>query len=259
MPAPVADAIAHWLGHHDHHAPGLVEGLYLIGSVALGDWRPGSDIDVVAFTAEPATNDDAAALRAAHEAYVAQSGTVVDGPYLAWGDVAVPPLAAHRPWTLDGEFHHDAECFETNPVTWFALATRGLAVRGEPAPDLGVFLDVAERRSWCRENLDTYWRGVRDQVVAALDADPDRAQFPAAMTEWCALGVARMLFTIETGDVTSKTAAGEWARDLRPDHAKVLDAAVGMRGRADATADAVVDRATAIATISWMTAAIDGA
>ncbi|SDI22457.1 Nucleotidyltransferase domain-containing protein [Sinosporangium album] len=33
----------------DRHAPGLVEGLYPQGSIALGDYRPGaSDIDVVA-------------------------------------------------------------------------------------------------------------------------------------------------------------------------------------------------------------------
>ena len=36
LPAPVADALRTWLGAHDEVAPGTVEGLYVVGSVALG-------------------------------------------------------------------------------------------------------------------------------------------------------------------------------------------------------------------------------
>ena len=141
-----------WLAVHDEVAPGLVEGLYLVGSLALDDWQPRSDIDVVVFTADPATESDAAALEAAHAIAVGRladvrPGTNVDGPRLAWGDVSVPPMALHRPWTLDGAFHHDGECFELNPVTWHTLAARGVAVRGPEAPDLGVALDEHELRA----------------------------------------------------------------------------------------------------------------
>ena len=55
----------------------------------------------------------------------------IDGPYLAWGDlIAAPGTGLHRPWTLDGELHHDGDCFEINPVTWYTLATYGVTVRG---------------------------------------------------------------------------------------------------------------------------------
>ena len=37
LPAPVAEALATWLDAHDEIAPGVVEGLYVVGSVALGD------------------------------------------------------------------------------------------------------------------------------------------------------------------------------------------------------------------------------
>ena len=56
----VATALGTYLDIADSVAPGLVEGLYVVGSYALGDWTEGtSDIDIVAVTAEPATDDDA--------------------------------------------------------------------------------------------------------------------------------------------------------------------------------------------------------
>ncbi len=229
LPPPAAHAIEVWLSHHDRLAPGLVEGLYLVGSLAFDDWSPRSDIDVVAFTSEPATDTDVERLLLAHEAARADVEVDVDGPYLAWGDVTMPPLAAHRPWTLHDEFHHDGECFEINPVTWCTLATRGIAVRG-PAPDeLSVHLDPADRASWVRENVDTYWRSVLDQISAALAADPARDEFDGAVVEWSALGIARMAYTLETGAVTSKTAAGRWAADRFPAHSDALGAAVEIR------------------------------
>lgn len=240
LPEPVRAAVDTWLAHHDRVAPGLIEGLYLVGSIALGDWSPRSDLDIVAFTADPATDDDAELLRAAHEAARAELGISVDGPRLAWGDVSVPPLPLHRPWTLDGEFRHDGECFEINPITWYTLAAYGVAVRGEPAERLGVATDVDDRRAFVRGNVATYWRSVGEQIGAALD-DGSRNEFDAGVVEWCALGAARMLVTFRTGDVASKTAAGEWVATELPGHADVLHAAVAIRRTAD---PAPVDRRT---------------
>lgn len=228
IPDIVRASLDTWLVHHDRIAPGLIEGLYLVGSGALDDWRAGSDIDVVAFTADPATDHDAELLRAAHEATLADVEVPIDGPRLAWGDVSVPPSPLLRPWTLDGGFHHDGECFEINPVTWFTLAEYGIAVRGAPAGQLGVAIDGDDRRRFVRDNVDTYWRSVAERLGAAL-ADAGRTEFAAETVEWCALGVARMLYSHRTGDVASKTAAGEWAAREMPEHADALDAAVQLR------------------------------
>jgi hypothetical protein len=254
LPAPVATAIEIWLDHHDRLAPGLIEGLYLVGSIAFGDWTPHSDIDIIAFTADPATDADVEVLRAAHERTRDDLEIPIDGPRLAWGDVSVPPLAVHRPWSLDGEFRTDGECFEINPVTWFTLAHHGLAVRGEPASRLSIPTDRAEMTAWIRGNVDMYWRGVRLQVEAALEADLARDEFSAAMTEWCALGPARMWFTVDTGDVTSKSAAGRWAATRLAHHRDVLELAVSLRAGAGGS---TVDRDTVVSLVDAMASMID--
>src|SRR3954452_22310672 len=111
----------------------MIEGLYVVGSFALDDWHPGrSDIDIVAMTAEPATDDDFAALRTAH-AVLAEHQPLphIDGSYLAWTDLSSPPAPGLlRPWTVDGELHHDAACFRSNPVEKLTLVPYGVTVRG---------------------------------------------------------------------------------------------------------------------------------
>lgn len=248
VPEPVLEALSIWLDVHDRLAPGLIEGLYVVGSVALRDWHPGSDVDIVAVTADPATPEDADVLEAAHDAARAElaDDTTVDGPIVAWGDLSVPPMPMMRPWSLDGEYHFDGDCFEIHPVTWLTLARYGIAARGPVVRDLGVATDPDEVHSFVRQNVGGYWRGVASQVEAALYRELDRAEFPAEMTTWCCLGAARMLFTFETGDVASKTAAGEWCLGRLPEHEPVLRRAIEIR--TSGASDGVDDRTTVQAT-----------
>ena len=245
MPTDARRIVDEWLAVHDEIAPGIVEGLYVVGSLALGDWQAQSDIDIVAFTADPATDEDASVLADAHLVAAERltdvhPGRVVDGPRLAWGDVSVPPAALHRPWTLDGVFHHDSECFELNPVIWHTLATRGVAVRGPAPADLGVVLDDGELRAFVHDNVDTYWRGLATSVAAAA-ADSQREEFDGGLVEWCVLGVGRMLVTWETGEIVSKTEAGQRLLARVPESSAVIERAIGDRqnpvapGRGDRT------------------------
>ena len=254
-PSVVRGAVGIWLVRHDELAPGLIKGLYLVGSTALDDYQPRSDIDIVAFLSAPPNDAEAELLRAAHLAAVADlSGTRVDGPYLAWGDVSDPPAALRRPWTLDGEFHHNTECFEINPITWYVLATHGIAVRGPDPVDLGVALDAGERTAFVRDNADTYWRSVAEATAAAA-ADPSRSTFDAAIIEWCILGVARMLFTFRSGDVASKSGAGRWLSSQLPEYGPLVDQVLESRSSPDPPPP--VDHDTATSTAQLMAHIID--
>lgn len=234
----VAEALGVYLDIADHVAPGLLEGLYVVGSFALGDWQPGrSDIDIVAVTAEPATDADLGSLRTIHALLDEHADSPdIDGPYLAWGDlITAPATGLHRPWKLGKELHHDGECFEINPVTWYTLATYGVTVRG-PAPDaLNIWLDTEARVRFVADNLDGYWSPLADSLVAA-STDPQRA-FDLDVFEWCALGPLRLHYTAFTGDVTSKRGAGEYGLVVTPDGMHdTLHAA--LRARATGTGEA---------------------
>jgi hypothetical protein len=257
----VAEALGTYVDVVDSCAPGLVEGLYIIGSFALDDWHPDrSDIDIVAVTADPATDEDAGALRTAHALLVdSQPRPSIDGPYVAWGDLTIAPGSLHRPWTLDGDFHHDSECFELNPVTWYVLKTYGVTVRGPSANDLVVDVDVEQRIRFVVDNLVDYWLPLADVIRGAV-AEGGR-DIGADFLEWCALGTLRLHYTAFTGDVTSKRGGGEHGlevapRELHPMITEALAARAGTRPAAPvgrATMSVVADL------VDWCVAEVQSA
>ncbi|MEY2446250.1 MAG: hypothetical protein QOE00_2830 [Ilumatobacteraceae bacterium] len=248
----VATALGTYLEIADSVRSGLVEGLYVVGSFALDDWHPGrSDIDILAITAEPATDEDFGSLRTIH-ALLAEHQPLphIDGPYVAWADLVVPPgTGLHRPWTLAGELHHDGESFEINPITWYTLATYGVTVRGPATDRLNIWLETEERVRFAIDNLRTYWFQLAESVeVACQDA---AAVFDIGSFEWCALGALRLHYTAFTGDVTSKRGAGEYGLVVTPDNMHdTLRAALNMRATgAGEVTSAMMLRAADL--ISW--------
>jgi hypothetical protein len=96
-----------------------------------------------------------------------------------------------------------------------------------------------------RENLHSYWRGVGERLRTEIESDDGLETADGAALEWVALGVARMLYTWETGDVASKSAAGAWAAVRAPDFADMLLAAVNVRAEPGlATRPHLLDAAT---------------
>lgn len=258
----VATALGTYLEVVDDCAPGLVEGLYVVGSYALDDWHHDrSDIDIVAVTAEPATDDDAGALLTAHALLAEhQPRPFIDGPYVAWGDLIAPPMSLHRPWSLEGRLHHDGDCFELNPVTWYVLATHGVTVRGPSVDRLGVYLDVDARVRFVVDNLRSYWRPLAADVRAVCAASPGRAFAPDSL-EWCALGALRLHHTAFQGGVVSKRGAGEYGLTVAPAELHpVLRTALAIRaGRWDGTEASPADMLAAAELIDWCVRDVDAA
>ncbi len=248
----VATALGTYLEIVDSCAPGLVEGLYVVGSFALGDWHETtSDIDIVAVTAEPASDNDAGALRTAH-ALLAEHvpRPFVDGLYVAWGDLVTPPTGLHRPWSLQHTFHHDGDCFELNPITWYVLDRYGVTVRGPNADRLGTYVDHDDRVRFVVDNLGGYWQPLADELTSVTTAADAPETVPASLLVWCALGALRLHHTAATGDVISKAAAGQWGLDVAPVRFHdVLQLAMDLRragttGRSTDDTDGAADRAS---------------
>ncbi|MGB8858258.1 MAG: nucleotidyltransferase domain-containing protein [Ilumatobacteraceae bacterium] len=250
----VGTALGTYLEIVDSVAPGLVEGLYVVGSYALGDWVEGaSDIDIVAVTAEPATDEDYGSLRTVHALLNEEQPLPhIDGPYVAWGDLVIEPATGlHRPWALKGELRHDGDCFEVNPVTWYTLATYGVTARGPAAQTLEMPTDTEARVRFVVDNLKGYWREVADGIAAACDrAEPPA--FSAADLVWCALGPLRLHYTAFTGDVTSKRGAGEYGLGVAPaEFHDVLRSALAARAEGELGTVALASMQATAGLIEW--------
>lgn len=183
----------------------MIEGLYLLGSVALADFQTGrSDVDFVAVTAAPLTGAKLDAVESVHRRLDLEPGPAFDGFYLDRAQLSLPPDPTRvRPFELDGHFHRRTACFEANPATWAVWRDHGLAIRGPAPATLGLTVDAQALARFERNNLDHYWT---DWVVSHWPGPPD-----AELAAWGVLGVLRLAHVLANGRVPSKSAAGKWA------------------------------------------------
>jgi hypothetical protein len=108
-----------------------------------------------------------------------------------------------------GRFGAAEPGFDVNPVTWHTLARHGIAVRGPEPRSLGIRTDSAELTQWTMDNLNGYWR--RWQARARRPGPATLRALPRRFAAWGVLGAPRLHYTLTTGEVTSKEAAGSYA------------------------------------------------
>jgi hypothetical protein len=227
LPNGAAGAIDRYLDAADRAVPGLVVGLYVVGSLALGDYRPErSDIDVVAIVASEPNGAQRSLLAEIHRVVA----TRVDGPYLTADALRrKPDTIGPVPHHVDGVFEV-GDCHEVSPITWAILADGAITVRGDPPTALGVRADVAAVRDFSEQNLRKYWAGWARAISALLEDADDNDTMEARMLEWGVLGASRVHCAATTGRVVSKLDAGTYARDeFGPDWYDVVDLAIASR------------------------------
>ena len=214
--------------------PDLLDGVYLTGSVALGDVHPPwSDIDFVTVLRERPTADQQRLIADVHER-VAQRHPrpVLDGWYLTWEDLSQLP-DRHRTLGLRavGPRVHAGRNWVPPVLIWHELVDHGLHVRGPVLDEAVIPLDPEGVRDWCWTTIDTIWtpwwhRNARLLSVSGLGSLGTWA--PASGV----LGVARIHYTLTTGLITSKCGAGEWALGaVEPRWRPILQESLRIRNR----------------------------
>jgi hypothetical protein len=214
----VHQVVSTYLSAADREAPGLIEGLYLTGSVVLADFRPlQSDIDFVAVTANRPDALGRAALSRAH-AYLQRRHRrpLFEGVYVTWEDLTrEPSMVAPAPSVHGGRFH-EADRFALNPVTWHTLAKHGVACRGPATTGISVWADPKALAVWTLGNLDSYWRRWCARH-SPLFSRAGLASLGTWAPSWGVLGASRLHYTLTTGAITSKDAAGIYALERFPE------------------------------------------
>lgn len=210
--------------------PGWVSGFYLVGSAALGEYRPGkSDLDFVAVVSSGLdraglqrlrglhlTAGADAALRSAIRGRSPLSGTA-NGVFVRQSDVHLPvskiePVASHV-----GTHFMVGQGFDVNPVVWKVLAEQGLTIRGPAVATLNLDPEPGAMRQWNLDNLNSYWLHW-GEAVAKKDRFAYLAiRLPRAfrhMIAWGVLGAPRLHCTVATGRIVGKLCAGEYALNV---------------------------------------------
>jgi hypothetical protein len=211
LPPRAKDLVDRYTQRMDQASPGLLQGLYLVGSIALDDFHDEvSDVDFIAVADDP----DPELLRQVH-----QGLDRFDGLYVTFTDLRTSP--AELP---DGHYQLDGRLGVGNegrsPVEWITLANHGVRIRGPRPAELNVHADPEELREWVRGNANTYWR-------QHLDDPADLAH--AVGIAWVVLGISRLHYSMVTGDITSKSGAARHAIQAFPEHRAIIEEALRHR------------------------------
>ncbi len=187
-------------------SPGLLQALYLRGSLCWGEWFPSSDLDFTAVLTRRPDERDLSVLEAVHEAINESVDFNVDGFYCIDDDLRRSPrLCPPLPVAHERRFSPTGT-LDVNPVSWHELSERGITIFGKTPGELEIYTDEAELRAFTRDNLATYWRGIGRQLQAGWFLAGRKDETAA----WCVLGVARLHHLLATGELTSKSGAGRY-------------------------------------------------
>lgn len=214
--------------------PSAIAGVYLVGSTALGDYRPGqSDLDILTLTQRPLSDVELDALDRMHQSLEKGTQPHFDAEYAPQDCVGRPPKeeAPGHAHVVDGQFHRGPHGLEF--VLWATLDQCGIRLRGPEARTWNAAPDAAELRAWNLGNLESYWRAnfgqhVRDMLAAR---EPD-SELSTDVVVWIATGPGRLHRTIATGEIISKTASADYSAQLFPAYAPIL-----MRAKANRLGD----------------------
>lgn len=175
--------------------------LYLYGSAAMEDFRPGwSDIDVLCLTDKPVTEALAQELMTLRQRMAAETGDPIyrnfEGAIVVLQEFLSGAYSRVVYWGTSGERVTDR--YDFDPFCRVSLLRYGRLLAGCEVRERIVPPTVDELRAAVAGHLKTI-RQVAGQTGPTLYA-----------CGWL-LDIARCLYTLRTGDILSKTAAGEWA------------------------------------------------
>ncbi len=217
-------------------------GMYLIGSLAVGDFDATSDVDFMVVNNEELSNEELDGVRAAHSGYLAREDTwpthleysfftmaklqTLSSPF---GPTSRSPLADRLLWYFNGS-HPERSDHDNSLVTRWTLREKGVTVLGpEPASFApGVTADELRDeirnsiRGWDQERVLT--RGW-DREEGVLSSSPHYNRFHQA---FFVLNYCRTLQGLHEGRITSKREGVEWAKaHLDPKWHSLIDSVGG--------------------------------
>jgi predicted nucleotidyltransferase len=218
--AELSTAIRHALGAD-------LVGLYLFGSLVLGDFHPDrSDIDLLAAVERPIPDRHLDRLHRLHSDFVRAHPTWEDRVETAYISRDVLRQFRERPGEVvrisPGEPLHRVMTSPHWLMDLYTVRERGLVLYGPPADELLPPIPTAQFVEAARENL----RDWRDWI-----GESTRESFQAHAV----LSICRNLYACLEGAQTSKLQGARWAGERYPAFAPLIEQAVRWRDEGSQT------------------------
>lgn len=225
IPNSVQKVLDLYIDKVNKELPGLLEGFYLHGSIAIEAYIEGeSDVDFVAVISRDLTDEDAATLRDIHLNLTETcKNPQLDGIY-----VQSPNQKEASYFYNEGTF---GKAVHDITVTWWLLKNKGITITGQEASELPINVTAEDLTAYVRKNMNEYWAtrvSVMEQMRDIL------FNYPKVMLEmeleWTVLGLLRQFYTLRESDIISKLAAGEYGlRELDSKWHGLIQEAINIR------------------------------
>jgi hypothetical protein len=230
IPEVVIPALESYLVQINHRLPGFLDAFYIVGSIALDEFnRHFSDVDFIAVTNHPATEQESKALYEIHQKVErTYPHWKLSGVYLLPSDLGkLSREIGERITFHDGKLDLQSD-FEANPVTWWILKNGGIPVLGVDPSELSITVDENYLVTWTLGNMNTYWKSWTRQPGKLFALLSDWG------IQWAVLGVARQFYTIREKKVITKKRSGEYALTVLPEQwHRILREAIRLRTKSD--------------------------
>lgn len=228
LPSFVEKVLRDYVSQMTAAYPNLIEGVYITGSVALGDYySKKSDIDFMTVLKEIPPEDLLRRLKHIHlNIEKAYGRPKLNGYYVTMkgikrGQKSFPSFFKNR---LQLE-----RPFELDKVSLLEWKEFSYCVCGIPAVELPLDVQLRDVMAQLHQNINSYWTSWIRRYSPVSFNYVLLMLFPR-LTEWGILGVARQLYTLETGMIASKLNAGTYCLDKLPDNLKgIMRQAIAVR------------------------------
>lgn len=232
IPKVVDTILTEYINLFNEHFPGLVEGLYIHGSIALNAYvEDSSDIDFITVTKRRLTEEDSKALTFIHTTIADKyKKPEMDGVYALREDLGKLQNENKYAYYNNGELRF-GDYFNFNPITWWVLKRNGITILGEELENVHFDVQPQQLSSYVLGNMNTYWSNRIQMAEASMD---QLVNLPSGKIdfeiEWTVLGLLRQFYTIKEYDIVSKLDAGEYGLTQLPlEWHKIINEAMNIR------------------------------
>lgn len=211
LPLQVTEILNHYISQISIILPNLIEGVYVTGSIPFGDYYSRkSDIDFITILKLPPDKDIIKKLESIHRSIEkTYFHPNLNGYYLTVEGIKNNQLTF--PSFFRNKMYLERE-FELDKVSLWELKTSSITFYGTEAAELPINVEINEVHKQLHQNINTYWTSWITRHSPYHLNYLLLTLFPR-LTEWGNLGVARQLYTLETGEITSKLNAGIYCLD----------------------------------------------